>query len=73
MPHPTLPVAFQTTVESNFRNSSLNFTTEFEEYYDFLNDRGTIIKFALFGEVRQYFLYDTDEMITVYGNYKEYS
>ena len=54
-------------VESNFRNSTANFTTEFEEYYDFVNNRGTIIKFSLFAEIRQYFLYDTDEMITTYG------
>ena len=57
----------QTLIESNFRNSTANFTTEFEEYYDFVNNRGTIIKFSLFGEIRQYFLYETDEMITIYG------
>lgn len=66
IPHPTLPVEFQTLIESNFRNSTANFTTEFEEYYDFVNNRGTIIKFSLFGEIRQYFLYETDEMITIY-------
>jgi hypothetical protein len=66
--YPTLPVEFQTIVEANYRDKNNNFTAEYAEYYDFINNRGTIVQFSLLSEVRQYFLYDTNEMITTFSN-----
>lgn len=66
---PNLPNQFQTVIEHNYRSYDLksNYTTEYEEYYDLLNNRAAIIKRINFKLVKQYYLYATDEMITVLG------
>src|SRR4051812_44058079 len=68
IPLPVLPNQFQATIEYNINMANMiNATNEYSEYYDFVNNRGTVVTYENFNIVRQYFLYDTNEMITVKG------
>jgi hypothetical protein len=44
---------------------NVNYTTEYDEYYDFTNNRGAIFTYLNYQKIKQYFLYDTLEMITI--------
>ena len=68
IPLPALPDQFQATIEYNVNLANLvNATNEYSEYYDFTNNRGTVFTYDNLNLIRQYFLYDTNEMITVTG------
>ena len=63
-----MPNQFQTVIESNIKNLlKENYTEEVREYYDFVNNRALVIKYSNYGTEKQYFLYDTFELITVKG------
>lgn len=62
---PILPDQFQTHIEHNFRSNGLNYTTEYDEYYDFSNNRGSVVKYVNQKLVHQYFLYETNELISI--------
>ena len=64
---PKLPDQFQTHIEHNFKSSIENFTEEYDEYYDFTNDRGSVIRYRDSKKERQYFLYKTNELISITG------
>lgn len=64
---PILPEQFQTHIEHNFKSGQLNYTTEYDEYYDFVNKRATIARYKDYKVTNQYFLYDTNELITITG------
>ena len=70
---PNLPNQFQTHIEHNFRSDKQsfdrNYTTEYEEYYDYTNDRGTVIKYIDYKLERRHFLYETNELIAINGNH----
>lgn len=70
IPLPDLPNQFQTIIEHNYRSFDFNnnYTEEYEEFYDFVNDRAAIHKRSNLKLIQQYFLYTTNEMITVIDN-----
>jgi hypothetical protein len=71
IPLPDLPNQFQTIIEHNYRSFDFNnnYTEEYEEFYDFVNDRAAIHKRSNLKLIQQYFLYTTNEMITVIGSF----
>ncbi len=64
---PDLPDQFQTHIEHNFKSGINNYTIELDEYYDFTNDRGTVVLYANNKLEYRYFLYNTNEYISVTG------
>lgn len=63
---PNLPMQFQLTVEDNTATTMIkNYTSEYEEYYDFVNNRAAIFYFSNFLTTRDYLLFDTSELITI--------
>ena len=63
---PTLPMQFQLTVEDNTKTEFIkNYTSEYEEYYDFVNNRAAIFYYSNFLTTRDYLLFDTSELITI--------
>jgi len=64
---PNLPDQFQTHIEHNFQGDSLNYTTEYDEYYDLYNKRATVVKYIENKLEKKYFLYATNELISITG------
>lgn len=64
---PDLPDQFQTHIEHNFKSGINNYTIELDEYYDFTNDRGSVVVYENNKLEYRYFLYKTDEFISVTG------
>ena len=65
IPFPMLPTQFQLTVEDNMDSIIKNYTSEYEEYYDFDNNRGAIFYYSNFQTTRDYLLFDTNELISI--------
>ena len=66
MMFPALPLQFQLTVEDNTATTLIkNYTSEYEEYYDFVNNRAAIFYYSNFLTTRDYLLFDTSELITI--------
>ena len=65
---PSLPDQFQTVIETNIVNLlAENYTEEVREFYDFNTNRALIITYTNYRTKKQYFLYDTLELIVVEG------
>lgn len=70
---PILPDQFQAHIETNIQSDILSYSKETDEFYDFTNGKGTVVEYQqseyplLVARKTHYFLYNTDELITVEG------